>query len=59
MVVVALGNDLILRNELGFVAGSLVAALLMAVLLFVRMNRAANATVDDLVEVVEHEPLEI
>jgi O-antigen/teichoic acid export membrane protein len=59
VVVVALGNDLFLRNELGFVAGSMVAALLMAVQLFVRMHRAVNASVDDLVEVVEHEPLEI
>ena len=59
VVVVALGNDLFLRNELGFVAGSMVAAVLMAVQLFVRMHRAVNASVDDLVEVVEHEPLEI
>jgi O-antigen/teichoic acid export membrane protein len=55
---VAAGNDLILRNELGFLAGSTVAALLMAALLFPRM-RHGGATLQDLVEIVEHEPLEI
>jgi O-antigen/teichoic acid export membrane protein len=59
VVTVALGHDLFLRNELGFVVGSMVAAALMGVQLFVRMHRAVNATLDDLVEVVEHEPLEI
>ncbi len=53
-----LGNDLILRNELGFLAGSTAAAALMAALLFPRMRRG-GATLQDLVEVVEHEPLEI
>jgi O-antigen/teichoic acid export membrane protein len=55
---VAAGNDLILRNELGFLAGSSAAAILMAALLFPRMRRG-GATLQDLVEVVEHEPLEI
>jgi O-antigen/teichoic acid export membrane protein len=55
---VAAGHDLILRNELGFLAGSSAAAILMAVLLFPRMRRG-GATLQDLVEVVEHEPLEI
>jgi O-antigen/teichoic acid export membrane protein len=55
---VAAGNDLILRNELGFLAGSTAAAILMAALLFPRMRRG-GATLQDLVEVVEHEPLEI
>lgn len=58
VVAVAAGNDLILRNELGFLAGSTAAAVLMAALLFPRMRRG-GATLQDLVEVVEHEPLEI
>jgi O-antigen/teichoic acid export membrane protein len=59
VVTVALGHDLFLRNELGFVVASMIAAALMGVALFVRMHRAVNATVDDLVEVVGHETLEI
>ncbi len=55
---VALGNDLILRNELGFLAGGAAAAIVMVVLLVPRMRRG-GATLQDLVEVVEHEPLEI
>ena len=55
---VAAGSNLFLRNELGFVAGSGVAAILMCVFLVVRMRRG-GATLEDLVEVVEHEPLEI
>ena len=55
---VAAGSNLFLRNELGFVAGSGVAAILMSVFLVVRMRRG-GATLEDLVEVVEHEPLEI
>jgi len=58
VVGVALGHDLILRNELGFLAGGGSAALVMAVLLFRRMQRG-GATLEDLVQVVEHEPLEI
>jgi O-antigen/teichoic acid export membrane protein len=58
VVVVALGHDLILRNELGFLTGGAAAALVMALLLFPRMRRG-GATLADLVQVVEHEPLEI
>ena len=58
VVVVSLGTDLILRNELAFLAGGMVAALAMAGLLFPRMRRG-DATLEDLVQVVEHEPLEI
>jgi O-antigen/teichoic acid export membrane protein len=58
VVTAALGDDLFLRNELGFVIGAGIAALLMAVQLFQRM-RKETATLGDLVEVVEHEPLEI
>jgi O-antigen/teichoic acid export membrane protein len=55
---VALGHDLILRNELGFLAGGTAAAIVMAFLLFPRMRRG-DGTLEDLVEVVGHEPLEI
>jgi O-antigen/teichoic acid export membrane protein len=58
VVAVSLGHDLILRNELGFLAGGGAAAIVMATLLFPRMRRG-GATLQDLVEVVEHEPLEI
>jgi O-antigen/teichoic acid export membrane protein len=58
VVAVGLGHDLILRNELGFLAGGGAAAIVMASLLFPRMRRG-GATLQDLVEVVEHEPLEI
>ncbi len=52
------GNDLILRNELAFLAGGATAALVMGGFLFLRMRRG-GATLEDLVQVVEHEPLEI
>ncbi len=56
--VVALGHDLILRNELGFLTGGAAAAGVMAACLFPRMQRGGG-TLADLVQVVEHEPLEI
>jgi O-antigen/teichoic acid export membrane protein len=58
VITVALGNDLFLRNELGFVAGGVAAATMMSIFLFSRMRRG-GATLEELVEVIEHEPLEI
>jgi len=58
LVTVALGRDLFLRNELGFVTGGGIAAVLMGVFLLQRM-RKGGATIGDLVEVIEHETLEI
>jgi O-antigen/teichoic acid export membrane protein len=58
VVVVSAGNNLILRNELAFLAGGAVAAFAMALLLFPRMRRG-GATLEDLVQIVEHETLEI
>jgi O-antigen/teichoic acid export membrane protein len=58
VLVVSLGHDLILRNELAFLAGSALAALAMGGFLFPRMRRG-GATLEDLVQVVEHETLEI
>jgi len=54
----AAGNDLFLRNELGFLVGSGVAAVLMATFLLVTMRRR-TASLGDLVEAIEHEPLEL
>jgi O-antigen/teichoic acid export membrane protein len=58
VITVALGDDLFLRNELGFVAGGAAAAIMMSIFLFARMRRG-GATLEELVEVIEHEPLEI
>jgi O-antigen/teichoic acid export membrane protein len=58
LVTVALGHDLFLRNELGFVVGGGTAAVLMGTFLLRRM-RKGGATIGDLVEVIEHETLEI
>jgi O-antigen/teichoic acid export membrane protein len=55
---VALGHDLILRNELGFLVGGAAAALVMGALLLPRMH-GGESVLADLVQVVEHEPLEI
>jgi len=52
------GDDLFLRNEIAFLAGSIVAVLLVGLFLILRM-RHGGGHLEDLVEVVEHEPLEI
>jgi O-antigen/teichoic acid export membrane protein len=52
-------NDLFLRVEVGFVAGGVAASVMMGLLLANQMRHGARATVEDLVEVIEHEPLEI
>ena len=58
VVTAACGNDLFLRNELGFLVGSGIAAVLMSGLLAVTMRRR-RATLGEFVEVIEHEPLEL
>jgi O-antigen/teichoic acid export membrane protein len=58
IAVTALGNDLLLRVELAFAFGSAAAAVAMGGFLLLRMRRGVPADVD-LVEVIEHEPLEI
>lgn len=57
-VTIASSQDLFLRNEIGFLAGCVVSALLVAISLALRMRRG-DGTLEDLVEVVEHETLEI
>jgi O-antigen/teichoic acid export membrane protein len=59
VVVAALGDDLFLRVELGFLAGALAASAAMAALLLARLRRGVPRTVEPLVRVIEHEPLEI
>lgn len=60
VVVTALGNDLFLRVELGFVAGSAISAAVMAVMLVTRMQGGVpTGAVEDLVQTIGHEPLEI
>jgi O-antigen/teichoic acid export membrane protein len=61
--VMALGSsatidDLFLRSELGYLAGCLGAALMMAIFLLVRI-RTQDGDMSVLIEAIEHEPLEI
>ncbi len=58
-VVTALGDDLFLRVELGYLAGSLVAAGAMSALLLQRMRAGVPDSFVPLAHVIEHEPLEI
>lgn len=58
VITVALGSDLILRNELGFLAGGAAAAVLMGALLIRRMQHG-SASLAELTQVVTHETLEI
>jgi O-antigen/teichoic acid export membrane protein len=58
-LVTALGNDLFLRVELGFLSGSLIAAAAMAALLYQRMRAGVPESFLPLAEVIEHDPLEI
>ena len=51
-------NGLFLRNELAFVTGAGIAAILGGIFLVLRI-RKGGATLEDLVEVIEHETLEI
>ncbi len=55
VVTVALGHDLFLRNELGFVVGSGIAAVLMAIQLWLRMRRLIRATLGDHADEIELE----
>jgi hypothetical protein len=60
VAVTALGDDLFLRVELGFVAGTAVAALSMGFALLMRMRSGVTADgLEELVENIPHEPLEI
>ena len=59
-IVTAAGDELFLRVELGFVAGSAVAATAMGVALLFRMRSGVPADgLEELVENIPHEPLEI
>jgi O-antigen/teichoic acid export membrane protein len=56
--VTAVGKDLFLRVELGFAAGSLCAAAVMAIAITAKL-RGGLGDVADLVAVIEHETLEV
>jgi O-antigen/teichoic acid export membrane protein len=58
-IVTALESDLFLRVELGYLAGSLIAAAAMAVFLVARMRSVGSESLARLVSAIEHEPLEI
>jgi O-antigen/teichoic acid export membrane protein len=51
-------SGLFLRNELAFLAGAIAAAAFTGTFLFLRV-RKGDASLEDLVEVIEHETLEI
>jgi len=59
VVVTALGDDLFLRVELGFLAGSVIAAISTGAFLLQRIRAGVPDSVTPLVEAIEHEPLEI
>jgi O-antigen/teichoic acid export membrane protein len=57
--VMAAISDLELRVELGFLIGSVVAALAMGLATWTRMGRANGTSLDSLIEAIEHEAIEI
>ncbi|MCZ7527370.1 MAG: hypothetical protein M5U14_13925 [Acidimicrobiia bacterium] len=59
VIVTALGSDLFLRVEVGFLAGAACAAAAMAVLLGQRMRSGVPKSFMPLAETLGHEPLEI
>lgn len=59
VVVTALGDDLFLRVELGFLAGSVLAVVAMSAFLLARIRAGVPDSVEPLMEAIEHEPLEI
>jgi hypothetical protein len=59
VVVTAVGDDLFLRVELGFLAGALLSAAAMAMLLLHRIRSGVPDSVAPLVAAVGHEPLEL
>jgi len=57
VVVTALGDDLFLRVELGFLAGGAVAVAGMSAFLVERMRAGAEGRIEELVVLIESEPL--
>ena len=58
LVVMPFGEDVFTRAQLAFLVSSMLAALTITVLLF-REMKSHSATMDDLVAVISHEPLEL
>ena len=52
-------HDLFLRVELGYLAGCVVAAIMMGIFLLTCLRSATPESLSLLVEAIEHEPLEI
>jgi len=52
-------SELFLRAELGYLVGCGTAALMMAIFLFFKLRAHGPASLELLVEAIEHEPLEI
>jgi O-antigen/teichoic acid export membrane protein len=52
-------SDLLLRVEVGFLAGAAVAAVVMGAFALARMSKAGEGSLDGLIEAIEHEPMEI
>ena len=58
-VVTAAIPDLELRVEVGFLVGALAAVAVMAVFIWKRMGGAGDVPIEQLIEAMEHEPMEI
>ena len=59
LVVTGFGEDLFLRVELGYLAGSLVAVAMMSWFLVQRMRSGVPDSFAPVAELIEHEPLEL
>jgi O-antigen/teichoic acid export membrane protein len=59
IITMAIIPGLLLRVDLGFVIGSAVATLGMAIGLARRRNQIASTGIESLIEAIEHEPIEI
>jgi hypothetical protein len=59
VVVTGLGDDLFLRVELGYLAGSLLAVGVMTTFLLAAMRGGVPDSFAPVAELLEHEPLEI
>ena len=59
VIVTAAGNELFLRVELGFLAGAGTATVITGAMLLERMRAGADGRIEELVALIESEPLEL
>ncbi|CAB4324473.1 unannotated protein [freshwater metagenome] len=59
MIVMALIDGLELRVDLGFLVGSAVSGVVMGIALLSEQNKMATTSISALVDVIEHEPIEL